>query len=75
MSCETRHERVVCLDTDQDIDPWSHDVAGWAVEAQAGATWEDDCDSLKRLAFWDWWLTEAINEAWSESSQPTQIIR
>jgi len=58
-------------DTDQDVDPWSRDVAGWVVEAEAGAVWEDESDSSKRPAFWGWWLTEALPSARSEASQPT----
>lgn len=51
-------------DTDANIDPWSSDTAKWASTAYAGAVWESDSDPIKRKEFWEWWLLEAIPEAW-----------
>jgi hypothetical protein len=52
-------------DTDIDVDPWSSDTAEWASVAVAGPIAESDSDSAERLAFWAWWLTEAVPEAWA----------
>jgi hypothetical protein len=52
-------------DTDDDLGMWGNDSASWASNAWAG--WIMDMDaahSQKRLEFWEWWLTEAIPQAW-----------
>jgi hypothetical protein len=56
-------------DTDQDIDPWAHDTALWAVEAESGGVWEENSDASKRLSFWKWWIAEAIPMAWSKANE------
>ncbi|BDA70903.1 hypothetical protein RIVM261_064230 [Rivularia sp. IAM M-261] len=36
----------------------------WGAAAYAnGSVWEPMSDAMKRLEFWDWWLTTAIPEA------------
>jgi hypothetical protein len=55
------------IEADSDLDPWSSDVAVWAVSAFAGPSgriWTERSDSEKRLEFWLWWLEEAIPAAW-----------
>ena len=67
--------------TDADIDAYENDSSFWAAIAYAGATWDADGDRNKRGEFWQWWLTEAVTNAWrsipadSESYQafPCQI--
>lgn len=31
--------------------------------------WPDEFDAKKRLEFWEWWLTEAIPQAWELAKQ------
>jgi hypothetical protein len=50
--------------TDADIDPWTHDTVLCAVTAYAGGVWDPASDPNKRKEFWEWWLLEAIPEAW-----------
>ncbi|NER33932.1 MAG: hypothetical protein F6J93_07780 [Oscillatoria sp. SIO1A7] len=67
--------------TDADTDAYESDSSFWAAIAYAGATWEANGDRNKRREFWQWWLTEAVKNAWrsipadSESFQtfPRQI--
>lgn len=48
-----------------DRDPWSTDTAEFAACAAAnGAAWDASSDPTKRLAFWEWWLRDAIPQAW-----------
>lgn len=51
--------------TDADTDAYESDSSFWAAIASAGATWEEKGDRRKRREFWQWWLTEAVNYAWS----------
>lgn len=50
--------------TDADTDAYESDSSFWAAIAYAGATWEANGDRNQRREFWQWWLTEAINNAW-----------
>jgi len=51
--------------TDADIDPYDNDAAFAAAIAYAnGSIWEPKADASKRQEFWEWWLTEAVSEAW-----------
>jgi hypothetical protein len=52
-------------DIEDDLAVWGNDSATWASNACAG--WIMDTDaahSQKRLEFWEWWLAEAIPQAW-----------
>lgn len=55
-------------DTDNDLDPWCSDTALWAAAAFAGRIGDPASDGTKRLAFWYWWLNEAIPAAWHSST-------
>lgn len=50
--------------SEADLDPWSSDVAHWAVSAYAGTVWQNDVEAPKQLQFWTWWLEEAVPTAW-----------
>ena len=50
--------------TDADTDAYESDSSFWAAIAHAGATWEAEGDRKKREEFWQWWLTEAVKNAW-----------
>jgi hypothetical protein len=68
--------------TDTRLQPEKSDVASAAVQAYAAidenepGVWCSDSkpykpitfDSQKRLAFWEWWLTEAIPIAWESAT-------
>lgn len=52
--------------TDADIDVYDLDCSYFAACAYAsGSIWESRSDPIKRLAFWEWWLQEAISDAWT----------
>ena len=44
------------------------DTAGAAALAVAGASWERTFDPARRLAFWEWWLRQAIPAAVTDSA-------
>ena len=51
--------------TDADIDPDEMDASFFASVAFAkGPVWDPDSDSLKRKEFWEWWIKEAVPNAW-----------
>jgi hypothetical protein len=57
-------DRVNDESTDLDIDPYDHDSSFFAAAAYSGgAPWEKTSDANKRLEFWKWWLTSAVNDA------------
>lgn len=47
-------------DEDENLPDTLRDTASAAVLAEAGAPWLDYSDPQKRLAFWEWWLLEAL---------------
>ncbi len=48
---------------DADVDPYEKDNAYDAVVAYAdGPIWEIKSESIKRKAFWEWWLKDAVPE-------------
>ena len=52
-------------DTDDELYQWGNDSARWASIAEAG--WLMDTspsEDKNRLKFWEWWLTEAVPQAW-----------
>jgi hypothetical protein len=59
-------------ETDREIDPLFSDSAGWAAIAYAKAAWEPGSNSEKRKEFWQWWLKEAVPQAWRKSTTGTQ---
>jgi hypothetical protein len=51
---------------DADYERDEHDASFWASVAVAGGEpWEAAADSEKRLQFWEWWLDEAIPQAYA----------
>jgi hypothetical protein len=54
--------------SDDELDPWASDTAKWAANAYAGIIGQPESDAAKRLAFWTWWLNEAIPLAWQASA-------
>ena len=48
----------------QAVDAWVADAALFAADSLTGATWEQRLDRATYRAFWDWWLDEAVPEAW-----------
>jgi Immunity protein Imm5 len=49
---------------DIDIDPYEHDPFFVSSMAYAdGPSWESGSDALRRLEFWEWWLTCALPNA------------
>lgn len=47
------------------------DAAAWAAMAEAGGeVWNPAADPAKRLAFWEWYLTEAVPAAYRDGSLP-----
>jgi hypothetical protein len=59
--------RVTKRTLDSDLDPWSTDVALWAAFAYAGPPWKPTSNPEKRKEFWEWWLLEAIPQAWDQA--------
>lgn len=53
------------FEVDYGPDFWSTDAASFAAAAYAGRLGYPDSDSLQRRGFWQWWLTEAIPQAFS----------
>ncbi len=52
-------------ETDWDwLDP-SSDAAIWAAASYAGSVWDTAYNLIKGKEFWEWWLTEAIPQAWN----------
>lgn len=49
--------------TDEQLDPWESDGAKWAAIAWAGRADLSWNDSVRRRAFWHWWLTVALPDA------------
>jgi hypothetical protein len=50
---------------DSDIDEHEQDTAFYAACAAAGGPiWSPNTDSIKRRAFWEWWLMDAVPTAW-----------
>jgi hypothetical protein len=58
-------------ETDADLlDPQCGDAAAWASAAYGGDLWSyTERDWSKRQGFWDWWLKEAVPQAWELSQQ------
>jgi hypothetical protein len=52
--------------TDADLDPWCSDAAMYAAVALSGPVWEEDSSTEQRLEYWEWWLLEAIPNAYRE---------
>ncbi len=54
---------------ESETDPWTTDVAGWAVHAYAydGKPLWKNLNKDKQLEFWTWWLTEAVPAAWAKA--------
>ena len=51
---------------DHDIDPYDFDASFFAAFAIAdGPIWEEGSNADKRHAFWEWWLNEAVPDAWN----------
>lgn len=51
--------------TDADVDSYDADCSYYAAAAYSnGTVWEEDSDASKRKEFWEWWLKEAVPEAW-----------
>lgn len=51
--------------TDADVDVYDLDASYFAAAAYAhGSIWEPQADPAKRRAFWEWWLNEAVPNAW-----------
>lgn len=51
--------------TDIDVDAYDADSSYYAAAAYAnGSIWESESDASKRKEFWEWWLQEAVPEAW-----------
>jgi hypothetical protein len=47
------------------IDIARRDAASWAaLSAANGRYFDEDADHAKRLEFWEWWLNEAVPQAW-----------
>jgi hypothetical protein len=56
--------RVNDESTDLDIGPYDHDSSFFAAAAYSGgAPWDKTSDATKRLEFWSWWLTSALDDA------------
>ena len=53
-------------ETNADLDPWSSDPALWAEMAYTGGVWDPASDLQRREEFWEWWLFEAIPQAWQK---------
>jgi len=51
--------------SDEYLQDWERDAAACAVLAEAGGADAGPLELSKRLAFWEWWLVEAIPSAWS----------
>jgi hypothetical protein len=52
-------------ETNADRDPWSTGGAEFAAWAAAnGAPWNEESEPADRLAYWEWWLREAVPQAW-----------
>jgi hypothetical protein len=51
--------------TDADVDSYDSDCSYYAAAAYSnGTVWDEDSDASKRKKFWEWWLKEAVPEAW-----------
>ena len=57
--------------TDDDLPTEMLDGAGSAMLAYAGGNILGPVDVQKRLEFWEWWLTEAIPQAWQLAQETT----
>ncbi len=55
--------------TNGDIPPGEGDVASSAIIAYVEILSEIDANLKKNLEFWEWWLTEAIPQAWELAQQ------
>lgn len=52
--------------TDADVDSYDADCSYYAAAAYSnGTVWDEDSDDSKRKEFWEWWLKEAVPEAWN----------
>lgn len=51
------------LDVDIGFEKWDASIHAANVYS-GGVLWYDTCDYEKRLEFWQWWLSEAVPEAW-----------
>ncbi len=56
---------------EQDLDPWTFDVAHHASVAYAGEVWAPTLDIHKNREFWTWWLDEAVPTAYSMVREPS----
>jgi hypothetical protein len=57
--------------TDDELPTEILDGTGSAMLAYAGGNILGPVDTQKRLEFWEWWLTEAIPQAWQLAQEPT----
>jgi hypothetical protein len=57
------------VEDDNSLDPWTSDTAKWAAAAYAGRIATPTSNTLKRQEFWEWWLTQALPQAWHLGSK------
>lgn len=56
-------------ENESDLDPWTSDSAKYSCAAFAGGIWGETFDSQKSFEFWEWWLIEAIPQAWQLATE------
>ncbi len=54
--------------TDEDLDPAAGDTARFAAAAYSGRLDASASDAQRRGEFWQWWLHEAVPQAWNSGA-------